>query len=417
MKKLLYLICLAFLVVSCTNEKTQMKSKETLEVKSLPSKGEMTILAWYSLPNEEMTPERFRELRDCGFNYSFSHHYTDNDMMENALNLAQEVGVKLIIRTPELSDKPEETVKRFMNHPATGGYFLMDEPHADQFDMLAKWARRIESVDTAHPCYLNLYPIYVDPNALKVGSYVEYVDRFDKEVNLPILSFDNYPVIFKDKEKGTVMVRDNFHQNLEVFLKKSQEVNKPFWAFSLAVAHWTYPIPVMAHMRFQMYSNLAYGAQGLQYFTYWTPDAVSFDFHHAPINIDGKRTEVYDYVKTLNQEIQGLSPVFLGAKVLSVRHTGDVIPSGTTKLETLPSPVKSLTSKGSEGTIVSHLENGDREFLVVVNRDIHNKMMLNIDLDSKVERVMKDGTLVPASAYSSTIGVDPGDIIVYSWMK
>lgn len=417
MRKLLYLICLIVLITSCNREKPDVKEKKETEAKSLPSKGEMTILAWYSLPNAEMTPQRFRELRDCGFTHSFSHHYTDNDMMENALDLAEGVGVKLIIRTPELSSEPEETVKRFMNHPATGGYFLMDEPNADQFEMLAKWARRVESVDTTHPCYLNLFPIYVDPNAIKVGSYSEYVDRFDKEVNLPILSFDNYPIIYEDKEKGTTMVRDNFHENLEVFLKKSQEVNKPFWAFSLAVAHWTYPIPVLAHMRFQMYSNLAYGAQGLQYFTYWTPETDSFDFHHGPITRDGKRTEVYDDVKTLNQEIQGLSPVFLGAKVLSVKHTGEVIPSGTTRLETLPSVVKSLRSEGSEGAIVSHLENGDREFLVIVNRDIHNKMMLTIDLDAKVERVMKDGSLLPADTYSSTIGVDAGDIIVYSWMK
>lgn len=417
MKKLFYLICLTFLIVSCSNEKSQVKEPKASEVKSLPSKGEMTILAWYSLPNEEMVPERFRELRDCGFTHSFSHHYTDNEMMEKALDLAQEVELKLIINTPELSKNTEETVKRFMNHPATGGYFLMDEPNADQFEMLAKWARKVESVDKTHPCYLNLFPNYVDPKAINTESYWDYVDRFDKEVNLPMLSFDNYPIVYADKEKGTIVARDRFHENLEIIMKKSQEVNKPFWAFSLAVAHWTYPIPNLAHMRFQMYSNLAYGAQGLQYFTYWTPATDSFDFHHGPITREGKRTEVYDDVKTLNKEIQGLSPVFLGAKVLSVKHTGDVLPSGTTRLETLPSVVKSLKSEGSEGTIVSHLENGDREFLVVVNRDIHNKMMLTIELDAKVERVMKDGSLVPASTYSSTIGVDPGDIIVYSWMK
>lgn len=415
MRNFLFVFVISALCVFCACQQNGNQSKETVskDIKMLPPKGEMTILAWYSLPNEEMTLERFQELRDCGFTHSFSHHYTDNDMMENALDVADKADVKLIIRTPELSSEPEETVKRFMNHPATAGYFLMDEPISDQFPMLAEWARKIESVDKEHYCYLNLFPCYVNPADLHVESYWDYVDRFDKEVNLPILSFDNYPVV--QNEDGSVVVREYFYSNLEVFLKKSQEVNKPFWAFSLAVAHTPYPIPVMSHLRFQMFTNLAYGAQGLQYFTYWTPATDTWNFHHAPITRDGKRTEVYDYVKALNKEIQGLSPVFLGAKVLSVRHTGDHIPPETQKLETLPSPVKSFSCEGSDGAIVSHLQNDGREFLVIVNRDIHQKMRLNIELDEKVERVMKDGTLLPASAYSSTIGVDPGDIIVYSW--
>lgn len=391
------------------------QNKTTPTVKKLPSKGEMTILAWYSIQPDGLNLQRFQELKDCGFTHSFSESFKTNDVMEQALNLAQKVGVKLIVATPELHSEPEKTVKRFMKHPATAGYFLRDEPSTADFENLAKWARRIEAVDKGRYCYLNLFPDYAPVEVLKAKSYYDYVDRFDKEVNLPFLSFDYYPIVV---DQGKTLVRESLFNTLETFLEIGQKVGKPFWAFSLATAHDPYPIPTLTHMRFQMYSNLAYGAQGLQYFTFWTPkNNKTWNFHHGPIDENNQRTEVYDDVKTLNKEIQGLSPVFLGTKVLSVQHTGDKIPSNTKALSKLPEKVKSLTTSGSDGAIVSHLENGNREYLVVVNRDIHHKMTLDIQLDSSVERVMKDASLISASSYTSKMGIDPGDIIVYSWLK
>ena len=121
-------------------------------------------------------------------------------------------------------------------------------------------------------------------------------------------------------------------------------------------------------IRDRLYSNLVYGAQGLQYFTYWTPAGDSvYDYQHGPIGLDGKRTEVYDLVKDMNAEIRSIAGIFLGAKVLSVRHTGSVIPRGTTRLTTLPEKVKVLDTHGY-GAIISLLENGGKKYLAIVNR-------------------------------------------------
>ncbi|MFZ4260636.1 hypothetical protein ACFRAE_01240 [Sphingobacterium sp. HJSM2_6] len=409
-------ILLMFLLLAFFQLNAQVKKTSTKQVvKYLPKKGEMTILAWYSIQPEGLNLQRFHELKDAGFTHSFSESFRTLDLMQNALDLAQQVGVKLIVSTPELSKNPEATVKRFMKHPAAAGYFLRDEPSAAEFAQIGAWARKIQAVDPVKYCYLNLFPDYAPLEVLKTKSYYEYVKRFDEEVNLPFLSFDYYPIV---EDQGKVMVRGTFFNTLETFLKVGQEVNKPFWAFALTTAHTPYPIPNEAHLRFQMYSNLAYGAQGLQYFTFWTPkNSKIWNFHHGPINEFDQRTEIYDYVKNLNKDIQGLSPVFLGAKVISVQHTGTEIPVSTRRLSQLPSSVKSLETTGSEGAIVSHLQNGNREFLVVVNRDIHQKMMVKIELEKGVERVMKDGSLVDASAYANNLGVAPGDLLVYSWLK
>ena len=145
--------------------------------------------------------------------------------------------------------------------------------------------------------------------------------RFDQEVPLQLLSFDHYPIVGDH-------YRPDWYENLEIFSDEARKAGKPFWAFALATAHDPYPIPDLSHLRLQMYSNLAYGAQGLQYFTYWTPGKnPNWNFHHGPIGLDGKRTDVYDKIKTLNTELQALSGVFLGAEVLSVRHTGRLDPT------------------------------------------------------------------------------------------
>ena len=241
---------------------------------------------------------------------------------------------------------------------------------------------------------------------LKAESYRDYVHRFDQEVPLQLLSFDHYPIVGDH-------YRPDWYENLEIFSDEARKAGKPFWAFALATAHDPYPIPDLSHLRLQMYSNLAYGAQGLQYFTYWTPGKnPNWNFHHGPIGLDGKRTDVYDKIKTLNTELQALSGVFLGAEVLSVRHTGDSIPQGTVALTELPAQVKSLKTEG-EGAVVSLLQNKDKQFLVIVNRDFKNRMQLHIELAPEVKRILKDGSIVDASLYSDTMMVDPGDAMIY----
>ena len=404
MKKtlLLVLAIAAFCMAGCCEKQTQTTEVATPKIEST---GELPILAWHSIPADSTTLERFLEMKDIGINTHFSG-YPDADAMERALDLAEQAGIKIIISCPELSEEPEKTVIRFMNHPALAGYFLRDEPNTSAFPELAAWAKRIRATDDNHFCYLNLLPTYAPLDMLQAESYRDYVHRFDQEVPLQLLSFDHYPIVGDH-------YRPDWYENLEIFSDEARKAGKPFWAFALATAHDPYPIPDLSHLRLQMYSNLAYGAQGLQYFTYWTPGKnPNWNFHHGPIGLDGKRTDVYDKIKTLNTELQALSGVFLGAEVISVRHTGDSIPQGTVALTELPEQVKALETEG-EGAVVSLLQNKEKQFLVIVNRDFKNRMQLHIELAPGVKRIMKDGSIVDASLYSDTMMVDPGDAMIY----
>jgi hypothetical protein len=376
----------------------------------LKSGGEIPILAWVGVPATETNTERYRELKESGININFSW-YPNLDAVEKALDIAQSTGIKIMFACPELWSETEKTVKKVMNHPALAGYHLQDEPKNSEFPKLGEWARKIQTLDKKHFCYVNLFPNVVSET--HIGSdYRSHVDALVREVPVSFLSFDHYPV---HDENGKRWLSKEWYENLEIIAAKSKEHHLPFWAFSLAVAHNTYPVPTAGEIRLQLFSDLAYGAQGLQYFTYWTPSFdPNYDFHHGPIDLNGKRTEVYDIIKTINQEIQNLSDVFHGSTVKSVWHTGKNNPRGTKRIDKLPNHIKVL-DVSDEGAVVSLLEKGKQSFLVIVNKDYQNRMRLTIATDDKVKKVQKDGTLVPADVYTDSFYVAEGDMVIYTW--
>ncbi len=371
--------------------------------------NQLPILAWYGVSPGESTVERYRELKESGITHNFTF-FSSVDELAVAMDAAKEAGIKMIIHCPELEKEPERIVNRFKDHPALAGYFLRDEPGCSAFAELGQWAKRIQAVDNQHFCYLNLFPNYALPEMLGTETYREYVQQFIKDVPLQLLSFDHYPVVAD--ASGERSLRDMWYENLEIFSDEARKAGKPFWAFALTVAHEPYPIPTLAELRLQVYSNLAYGAQGIQYFTYWTPEAGTWDFHHAPIDFDTKkRTEVYDKIKLLNAEIKNLSSVFMNSRVVSVGHTGADIPKGTNRLGKLPDAIKFFEVEG--GAVVSVLEKENQSFLVIVNRDFKNSITVKIEGDPKLQRVLKDGTIVPADKYAGQLMVDPGDVLIF----
>ena len=373
-----------------------------------PGEDVLPIVAWFGMPPGELSLERFLEMKEAGFNINFSHTKKYEDAVR-ALDLAHQAGIRSIFMCNELEEKPEETVRAVMDHPGLAAYYLADEPSIPAYKGLWEWAKRIIAVDPDHLCYINLFPTY---GRMSPEQYREYIRRFVDEVPVQLVSFDYYPVV-------NHKLRSNWYANLETVSSEARRVNRPFWGFALTTAHAHYPVPTAAALRLQMYSNLAYGAQGLQYFTYWNPgldsDTVGgahWKFHDAPITAEKKRNVVYDRVREVNMELQARAFVFLRARVLSVHHTGKEIPELTRRLETLPPRVTKLDTH-DKGAIVSLLEKKDKKYLVIVNRSLHDEMDLSIAFEPGVLRIRRDGSRVAAEKYAETLQVGPGECEIF----
>jgi hypothetical protein len=156
----------------------------------------------------------------------------------------------------------------------------------------------------------------------------------------------------------------------------------------------------------------------IQYFTYWTPAADTWNFHDAPIRPDGTRSPAYEHLKQVNREVQGLRDVFLGATVESVGHTGEKLPRGTRAFE--PGEYIHEVKTSGQGAVVSLLSKDDRQFLVVVNRDLHEPMSLSVRLVgwTLFTRVDKEGMLHSVhgpGGLRHEAKVEPGDVYVLAW--
>ena len=386
------------------------------EPQPLKTPGSIPVIAWLGPPS---TVPKLKEMAEAGFTISFDNRFADVPAVLAGLDAAKEAGVKLMVSCPQLQTDPQGTAAKLRLHPALAGYFVRDEPDAALFKELAAWVRKIQSADPDHFCYINLFPNYATPGQLGSPTYKQHVDDFLKTVPVPFLSFDHYPVT--QDGNAPAALRPMWYENLEIISAAARQAKLPFWAFALSTRHFNYPTPTVPQLRVQVFSDLAYGAQAIQYFTYWQAGGNQPPFSDAPVGMDGKRTVTFDRVKQVNSEIRGLSGVFLGSKVLSIGHSGDAVPQGTRKYEP-QSPVASLKTSGKPGSgaVVSLLANGDRRFLVMVNRDINSPLSVAIQLDDSpaaadVARVEKDGSVHALGARRFERELEPGDMAVLMW--
>lgn len=367
--------------------------------------AEIPIVAYYGIPLEESNVNRFKEFREAGFDISICFYDdTPVDTLLRILDDAQKSNVRLLISSGWVSVQPNVGIPRLKNHPALYGYFLQDEPWPKDIAQTTRRYRAMARYDTRKPTYVNLLPDYGDelPDEIKMPAYSLYLQA-TSAIGLPFISFDFYPI----RESG---IRPTWYACLENVRKESLRTGKPFWAFALCTPHVDYPQPTIETLRLQIYSNLAYGAKAIEYFTYWTPKPTSeWDFHDAPISLDGRRTHNYALVKRMNQELRSVLPLFDGAKILSVNHLGK-IPEGTTKLSKVPTNIKRLKVSGKRGAIISTMQKDGHVYMIVVNKDYQSPLQLNLTATNVVKMISRGLAETEAESYYTIKG---GDMLLF----
>ncbi len=250
-------------------------------------------------------------------------------------------------------------------------------------------------------------------------SYSAYLDEYISTFHPSVLSYDYYPIDCTIDSAGNVLNinvnTDVFYGALEVFSQKSKQYDIPFWAHCLCLKHRTsgrvYPYPTVGMMRFEAFSALAYGAQGIVYWNYrihgydtgkvstihpgtLTSNSMSKESgsgtqstqdeiypQEAPIDINGNQTPIWDMVRTVNAEIIKFGGIFYNCNV-----TNHFLTNGDSNTFEGYGCVNRVVAYGA-GVLVSHIENEyvndqgrtvKRRFVVVVSSDPLNSQ--DIDL-------------------------------------
>lgn len=385
MKRLFYIMALICVICGCrpANEPA----------------GTIPILTWAGMPSDK-AEECFPIAKECGIDWHLGL-YGNQQQALHAMDVAAEVGIGVIPGFPEIKDSTESAVAALKDHPALIAYHLKDEPETWDVHWLKALHDKVQSLDSTHPCYINLYPNW----AWNEESYADNIELYASEINTQFYSFDQYPVT---EDEGVISVRPTWYRNLEEFSAMARRHGKPFWAFAMAKSHHLgppsppafYPVPTLGHLRLQVFSDLLYGAQVIQYFTF----GGIYDCK------EGKKTPAFDVFRQVNSEIKAYSPVFLGCTVKGVWHTGDLVPSHTRRLKDMPhDKVKSLDVSG-QGAVVSLIENKGRTYLAVQNRDCVNEATLEIEFDGRVREFSVEG---PVRFDGGSTTLEPGNMKIF----
>lgn len=370
---------------------------------------EFIFLSWYELIDinddnmleqfEDPTTEwRMRKLIEAGFNTYFDYRLNSLEEAEALLTLGDKTGMNIIVECPELHDSTQtaHAVSAMKAHPSLYAYNVWDEPELFEYPEMRRRIMEIYKHDTIHPCYVNLFPNYGWDDWVE-ERYLETLRHYLRTVPVSFLSFDYYPVVMRD---GNRTVRDAWYHNLEDIRTAANEAGVPIWSFALAKPHNPYPWPTLADLRLQHFSNLVYGAVAFQYFTtrtiVWNNETVD---------------AVYPLVKQVNTELKQMEPLFLGADIKDIWHTGDSIPRGTKALTSYPTGITRIQTEG-EGCVVSYFNNKGRQYVALVNRSCTATTTLDIEFTTEAMHIAKDGT---ESTVETSYAIEAGDIRIFSW--
>ena len=376
-----------------------------------PTGDDLPITATFAFFDPDMiTRDRYLELKECGFNIACQS--MTEDKVAKALKEVEGTGVKLRLYSWAALNPAMtlQTLKKYVGNPNIAFYHLVDEPKTTKFGDVKKLKDLFTEGDPNVMTHSNLLP-KVSAKDLGAPDYKTYVEQFVRQVNPPFLSFDFYAV---RKNAGKVYVPDDYYETLEVVSDVAKRSHRPFMAYVLATQHRMYPKATREYMRFNAFSQLAYGAQGLAYYTYCIPDFDNVgEYSNPPLLPNGQRSDVWYMVRDVNQEIRNLQHVFLGCNVVDVRHTGASIPPATKRLNDsdLPAPFSSLNSKGV-GVMVSQIQNKGHKYLMLVNRDVLKKQKVDFKINAPVTQLLGDGKQKVISKNGS-VTLTPGGYAIY----
>ncbi|MCD8304379.1 MAG: beta-galactosidase [Prevotellaceae bacterium] len=317
---------------------------------------EMPVVGYMGVPKTETTLERYLEMRDCGFNTSLAVFDNVGQVLE-ALRIADSVGMRLIPYCHDYFRQPATSVPKTDGYASLLAYLVMDEPCAKDLPKARERISGINGAGATKPCYVNLRPYYSDKSLERIGSssYTEYLQACSAALQLPFISFDHYPVLHGDS------IRATWYDNMQMVRDEALRTGKPFWAFVLCTPHLVYSLPTLAQLRLQVNVNLAYGAQAIQYYTYWHISNPKAGYHDSPIDSLGNRTETYRLVRQVNEELRRVAPLFYQGTITEVRHVSRRYASVSLRAPAGAVAARLVTAEGSR-------------YIVLVNKSLTDTM-------------------------------------------
>lgn len=371
-------------------------------------------------------------IEECGFNLCLQITNADNtalmlDYMEGT-NLKFIPGdFSFVIQSkpnPNWKEEMQSFINRFKDNPKVAGWVYYDEP---QWSLLQEVKERYDvllDADDTHFVSINFVGELIKSHTGLSATLPAYLDSIQNVFGstLDVWSFDCYPIWIRN---GNFTVRYNdFYAALDAYAQKSKETGVPMWTYCESMAfnakHHDIPPVTLPQLTFQAFSGLAYGAQGIAYWTYsMRPSNAVETYISALVDLDGNKTPAWYAAQSVNRQIRALTPVFLGAEMVEVRHTGNIQLKDVRALIEDFGPLSRLTN-GDKGVLASHLRNDGKDYLLIVNHDVQNRQKVRLSFKKNVSvtelKVSSSGSVSRKNVnniYNLTL--NPGGYSLFEW--
>ena len=287
--------------------------------------GEFPISFWWAPPtanatyDNETTKAVYKTMQESGINVVNYVGELDLTLAENIriMNICTDLGMKFIGQVGGYATI-EERVAAIKEHLATSDTYvaehLCDEPGADEFDRLAEFANLYAQEIPNKDVYVNLFPDYANvATQLKTTSYENYLDSWLQKGNKnKFISYDYYGLM-----PAAGQLKASYFKNLDMVRSRTLELRKPYWVITQSGnINSSTRQPNEKEQRWCVWSSIAIGSKGISYFCYWTP----VNFPDYMVKRDGTTTEMYNWIKQLNADINTI-----GKKLLHCHADGAIM--------------------------------------------------------------------------------------------
>lgn len=354
-------------------------------------------------PKERCTPETFRiypwginmisqgslgdidsyyeECYDCGFNEA-------GFLTEQFVSKAKDHNIKVSLyannyidssikdekaRAKDWAEKLNKIIKP-EDRDSIVQIYIQDEPTSDDIPRVSAFSKACQEIVGKSP-YINYFPTSSEDEHFGNLTREEYYDQMADACNLDSLSYDCYALY---EDGGFNEFR--FYENIELMRKTAIKHKLPWTNIILSVGHFNYSLPDDYSINVQAWSTLAYGANGLSYFTFLTP--LSGNYRGGAYDKFGNRTPLWYVIRNMNFCIHNLMPYYKNLSSVNVFHIGNV-PKGCNDIKSakviksINPLVKKLNDsriknqkKIKANIVVGEFVGKDgKEYAIIVNKD------------------------------------------------
>ena len=393
--------------------------------------GEFPISFWWTVPTSahgydpDKTMEYYRDMAESGINVVNYVGELDCSVAENKriMDVCTELDMKFIGNVLGYATNAERIAaikENLASSPTYVGEHLTDEPKVTEFDALADFVNAYNAELPDEEVYINLFPKYANAATQLGTDYENYMDSFLEKVNVKSISYDYYGLT----KAGDIL--SDYYINLDLVRDKTLKYRKPFWVITQSGIAGSSRMPTEKEQRWAVWSNIAVGSKGISYFCYWTPSDAHGDYADKGfmIALDGTKNQMYNWVKTINTDINTI-----GKKLLPCHADGAIMTTTTywplytnnSMGRTKYGPIQKVWCK--DNSILCGCfrdarisENGDnyKGYKALVMSKLPNRdVEAFINLDSSIGNItITHNNIVEVVAVSNTLDTIVGDVSV-----